>query len=159
MVSKDKTKEYMSRVEACVPEMLRCIHISVPREVLGLKLTISQSVTLSSLGYKRSCKMSELAQSISMNMSTLTPVVDSLIQKRLVLRRRSKDDRRVVLVQLTEKGKKAVSGINRYKRKQIKDIIEYFPEKDREQVLLGFENMVKAFTDICNKKSKNGKDK
>jgi len=157
MTSKEKSKEYIERVEKCVPEILRCIHLSVPREILGLKLTISQSVTLTSLGYKKSCKMSELAESVSMNMSTMTPIVDSLMLKHLALRRRSKQDRRVVLVHLTEKGKKAVKSMNRYKKKQIKEIIEYFDEKDRHHVIEGFENMIKAFSSVC--KKKNGKTK
>jgi len=159
MVFDNKMKEYIARVEKTIPEILRCIHIAVPKDIMGLKLTISQSTTLTSLGYKKSCKMSELAESVSMNTSTMTSVVDSLIEIDLLRRMRSREDRRLVLVQLTEKGKKVVNKLNRYKKKQIRDIIEHLNEKDRENVLSGFEKVVDAFLATSKEKKRGKKEK
>jgi len=152
MISKDKLKEYIERVERCIPEMIKSIHISLPREVMGLKLTVSQALTLVSLGYKKSCRMSELAESVGMNMSSMTGIVDGLIETEVVERMRSKKDRRVVMVQMTPKGKKIVNKIRKYREKEVRDIVEYLDEKEREEIIRGFEKVVEAFSKISKQK-------
>ncbi len=57
------------------------------------------------LGKKGPCIMSELADNIMLAVSTLTGIVDNLVEKKLVRRERSEEDRRIVRVKLTPKGK------------------------------------------------------
>jgi DNA-binding MarR family transcriptional regulator len=56
------------------------------------------------LGQDGECTMSELAMKIRLTVSSATLIVDKLVDKGLVSRHRSLDDRRVVRVALTEEG-------------------------------------------------------
>lgn len=146
MIPEKKMREYIERIEKCIPEILRYIHISAPKDLTELKLTLSQVVSLASLGYKDSRKMSELAESVSMNMSAMTGIVDRLIKIGLVERMRSRKDRRAVIVKLTPKGRKIVKKIQEHRYRETQEIIEYLDEKEREDFIKGFEKVVEAFT-------------
>src|SRR5688500_11304297 len=56
------------------------------------------------LGQKGPCIMSELAEHIMLAVSTLTGIIDNMVEKKFVLRERSDTDRRIVRVKLSEAG-------------------------------------------------------
>ena len=56
------------------------------------------------LGQDGPCTMSELAQKIRLTVSSATLIIDRLVDRGLVSRHRSPDDRRVVRVALTREG-------------------------------------------------------
>ena len=53
--------------------------------------------------------MSSIARKLNITVGSLTTAMNSLVNKRYVERHRSEEDRRVVLVKLTEKGVKAIT--------------------------------------------------
>ena len=57
------------------------------------------------IGEKRSVKMSAIADYLQAPLSTLTTIVDKLVTNKFLLRYNSNDDRRVVKVELDQKGK------------------------------------------------------
>ncbi len=59
------------------------------------------------LGRQGECMMRELAEACGVALSTMTGVIDRLVHKGLVQRRHSAEDRRVVLISLTGRGKLA----------------------------------------------------
>jgi len=56
------------------------------------------------LGQDGPCTMSELALKIRLTVSSATLIVDRLVEKGLIARERSEEDRRVVRVALTDEG-------------------------------------------------------
>ena len=52
-------------------------------------------------------KMTEIAKTLSVTTGTLTKSMDGLVRKQYVNRNRSEEDKRVVLISLTEKGVRA----------------------------------------------------
>jgi DNA-binding MarR family transcriptional regulator/YHS domain-containing protein len=59
------------------------------------------------LGRQGECMMRDLAEACGVALSTMTGVIDRLVNKGLVQRRHSVEDRRVVLISLTGRGKLA----------------------------------------------------
>jgi DNA-binding MarR family transcriptional regulator len=57
------------------------------------------------LGRDGALMMSEISSRAGLSMSTLTTTMDGLVEKGLVQRERSENDRRVVRVELTKEGK------------------------------------------------------
>ena len=56
------------------------------------------------LGVRGSCRMGEIAEHLGVVQSAITPLVDRLEDQAVVRRVRSREDRRVWLVELTESG-------------------------------------------------------
>lgn len=57
-------------------------------------------------------KMKELGEQFDLKFSTLTSTIDRLEQNRLVKRRNSKDDRRVVFVQINQRGQQLLTDLD-----------------------------------------------
>lgn len=60
---------------------------------------------LRAVGREDCCPMRRLADAICLSLSSATGLIDRLVEKKLVRRDRSSEDRRVVQVELTEQGR------------------------------------------------------
>ncbi len=73
-------------------------------------LSVKEVVILNYIGDQQSCKMSDISESQSAPVSTVTSIVDRLVEKGYLTRYHSSEDRRVVLVTLGTKGKETYEG-------------------------------------------------
>ena len=68
--------------------------------------------------------MTTVAKTLSVTTGTLTISVNSLVKKGYVERTRSEEDRRVVLISLTDKGRKAHAQHQKFHQEMIDAIIK-----------------------------------
>jgi DNA-binding MarR family transcriptional regulator len=73
-------------------------------------------------------KMKELGEQFDLKFSTLTSTIDRLEQNRLVKRRNSKDDRRVVFVQINQRGQQLLTDLDEMYQK----VAENFSDLNEE---------------------------
>lgn len=69
-----------------------------------LDLTYTQYITMMVMWDKRSISVKQLGEYLYLDSGTLTPVLKALEKKGYVDRNRSKDDERVLIVTITDKG-------------------------------------------------------
>ena len=81
--------------------------IFYPQDWIDLDLSFSKSELLTILYLDRyeGIIMSQIAEYINVSMSTATGIVERLVNKGYLQRERSESDRRIVVIQLTDKGK------------------------------------------------------
>jgi len=78
-------------------------------EQLCAELSLSQMRTLSTfICENKPLKMSDVAKKLNVTLPTVTQIVDKLVSLNLLERVRNEDDRRLVIVNITEKGKRLV---------------------------------------------------
>lgn len=96
-------------------------------------LTLPQYLALAFLIKNRDsrCAMNQLAEATQQDAATMTGVIDRLERLELVERRRSPLDRRVVLVQPTEK---ALGLFEEIRQSRIKLVHEFFEPFDNEEM-------------------------
>lgn len=70
----------------------------------ALDLTYTQYIAMMVLWHEKEISVKDLGAKLFLDSGTLTPVLKSLEEKGYVVRRRSPDDERVVLVAATEQG-------------------------------------------------------
>ncbi|MDP4144190.1 MAG: MarR family transcriptional regulator [Bacillota bacterium] len=128
--------------------------IFYPEEWIALDLKFSKSelFTLVLIDKKREITMSELAEYINAPMSTTTGVVDRLVKNKFLKRERSEEDRRIVVIRLTDKGKELVNELKEVMLKYINIIFENLTEEEKQLLM----KILLKITDIL---SKNNKDK
>jgi DNA-binding MarR family transcriptional regulator len=78
---------------------------------LGDDLTLNQLRVLFRLYYRQSLTMSDIAAALGVSQPTATGVIDRLVDRGLVARTIDKEDRRRVVVVLTEYGRQRVQTI------------------------------------------------
>lgn len=69
-----------------------------------LDLTYTQYITMMLLWEKKSLTVKEMGEALYLDSGTLTPLLKKLEAKGLILRKRSKEDERSLVVSITEQG-------------------------------------------------------
>lgn len=88
----------------CNRGLIRALHRVMPRPFMDVNLTMPQLKTLVSLYGSERSTMGDLADSLGVSVSTLTGIVDRLVDHGLVVRENDPHDRRVVVGRLTPEG-------------------------------------------------------
>lgn len=101
-------------------------------------LNASQLSCLLVLGNAGPLALSKLSRKVSLSPSMITAIVDQLEKKELVVRNRKSTDRRVILIELTEKGKEAAKDAPPSFQEQLMNGLNYL--KDEEKMSL-YENL------------------
>ena len=90
---------------------------------------------IEAVGVKEPKNMSQIAKYLSVTVGTLTVNMNSLEKKGYIVRERSKEDKRVVLVTLTEKGKKAFFHHRDFHKAMIRAAIKDLDETEMEALI------------------------
>ena len=90
-------------------------------------------------------RMSDIAKRLNVTMGTLTTNMNSLEEKGYIIRERSKTDKRVVLVVLTPKGKKAFCHHRGFHRNMIKAIVRGLDEDEMKVMIKCLLNLNEFF--------------
>ena len=85
-------------------------------------LSVTENHILEAIGKNREMTMTEVANNLNITVGTLTTAINRLIKKEYVERRRIEEDRRVVLIKLTEKGEKAFDSHAQFHDEMIKSV-------------------------------------
>ena len=98
-------------------------------------LSITEMHTIEAIGIEKARTMSEVALDLKITVGTLTTAINKLIKKGYVNRRRIEEDRRVVLIHLTKKGKLAYRIHEKFHNDMINETISGLRE-DEEEILI-----------------------
>lgn len=110
-----------------------------------LNLTINDIHVIEAIGDGVPKNMSSVAKSLHVTTGTLTISVNSLVKKGYVDRMRSEEDRRVVLVSLTETGRRAYREHKHFHEQMIECITGRLDPEEREVLAGALTNMIRFF--------------
>jgi DNA-binding MarR family transcriptional regulator len=130
-----EVKEYVNQVIALLPDLAKAFRTDEPQEVLHMDMSFPEIFVLRELSSNEKPTMSELGRSISMDLSTLTRTVDKLVKKEFVARKRDPEDRRMVRVALTAKGKKIIRRFEEARKKHTESILRQMTSQERRDLL------------------------
>ena len=95
-------------------------------------VTTNDMHVIEAIGMDGAKNMTRVARSLEVTTGTLTIAVNSLVKKGYVNRTRSEEDRRVVLISLSEKGKRAYLHHRRFHEQMIDSVVEELTEEEQE---------------------------
>lgn len=101
-------------------------------EVNAKNLSYTEMHTISAIGEDCSKSMSEVAKDLGVTVGTLTIAINNLVKKEYVSRTRDELDRRVVLITLTEKGKKVCRIHDKFHEEMVKATIDGLTKEEEE---------------------------
>jgi len=93
-------------------------------------LTNNDMHVIEAIGLGSSNNMSVIAKKLKITVGSLTTAMNSLVNKKYVVRKRSEEDRRVVYVMLTDKGRAAYRHHEDYHRQMTQAILDKLSEKE-----------------------------
>ena len=87
-------------------------------------ISVNDMHIMEAIGIEKPKNMSSVARLIDVTVGTLTIAINNLVKKGYVMRVRSEEDRRVVLVSLSEKGKAAYEHHRQFHQKMVGAVLE-----------------------------------
>lgn len=93
-------------------------------------ITNNDMHVIDAIGVGEPKNMSSIARILSVTVGTLTISINSLVKKGYVVRQRGSEDRRVVYISLSDKGRKAYDHHKRFHEQMIKAVTEKLTEEE-----------------------------
>ena len=94
-------------------------------------VTTNDVHVIEAIGMDGAKNMTSVARALEVTTGTLTIAVNSLVKKGYVNRVRSEEDRRVVLVSLSEKGRKAYLHHRKFHEQMIESVVAQLTEEEQ----------------------------
>lgn len=95
-------------------------------------VTVNDMHVMEAIGKGEPKNMTAVARALAVTTGTLTISVNSLVKKGLVERVRSEEDRRVVLVSLSESGKQAYEYHQKFHKEMVDTVLRNLDDKEKE---------------------------
>jgi MarR family transcriptional regulator, organic hydroperoxide resistance regulator len=125
----------VDEVGEMVKKLVRILQLFEKDQIKPFGVTTSQCYCLLELLKSESLNMCELSDKLNLSISTVTRVIDNLVRDELILRNRDENDRRIVILSLSEKGRKTAEELFKNISQYYKRILMNIPSGELRQVL------------------------
>jgi DNA-binding MarR family transcriptional regulator len=102
---------------------------------LGLDITMAQAKVLYLVRATGSLPMSDLVARLNVTIPTVTGIVDRLVERELVVRRGTPDDRRRVTIEITPSGVELIDGMRDLNAGQLLGLLAVMDEDELDTFL------------------------
>jgi MarR family transcriptional regulator, organic hydroperoxide resistance regulator len=111
---------------------------------MGLCLTIAQVKSLFYIYNEGTINFRQLAAAMKVTPSNVTGIIDRLVDQGLVSRTENPEDRRMLMLRLTEKGESLINNLRERRVSQVSAVLSKMTAEDLEAVQKGFAIMAGA---------------
>lgn len=118
-----------------------------------LNISYSEFRLLNLFNFQQYYTVKELAEKLDITSGAITQIVTNLEKKKLVDRKIVPEDRRSIIVHLTQEGKELVKRINKELTSIHEEILSKFREREREILIHTLERYLGAINEWLNEKS------
>lgn len=115
-------------------------------------VTTNDMHVIEAIGKGCAKNMTTVAKALAVTTGTLTIAINSLVKKGFVARVRSEEDRRVVLVSLTERGNRAFDHHKKFHDGMIIDILKNLSEEEKRVLTKALGNLNDFFRSVSKEK-------
>jgi MarR family transcriptional regulator, organic hydroperoxide resistance regulator len=137
-------EEIIKRIIQVQKLMGRYLHSDAPDAWLTLHLTIAQLKSLMLINFKGSTNFKMLAEALNVSPPNVTGIVDRLVVQELVSREDNPDNRRMQILQVTDKGRALISELMEQKDLQLSSALVKMKTEDLENLYNGMVALVSA---------------
>jgi DNA-binding MarR family transcriptional regulator len=120
-------------------------------EMISSKLSENELRVIVFLGKNDDVRMKDISDHMNLLGSTLTSISDKLVEKGCVKRARAESDRRIVRLELTEKGRKVFEELRKMKKQRGKNLLDLLEDEEK----LTFVDLMKKLAERSKKNEKN----
>ena len=104
-------------------------------------ITITEIHIIEAIGLNRERNMTSVSKDLDVTIGTLTIAINNLLRKGYVNRSRSLEDRRIVLISLTEQGKRAFDYHEKFHKEMINATITNLNDEEMQVLISSLENI------------------
>lgn len=137
-----KQDQYDLRILRSLRRITRSIALHSRRLSAESSITSPQLVCLRTVIENGPLTATAISREIHVSPSTIVGILDRLEDKGLVLRERSKEDRRIVFVSATESGRELAQNTPSPLQQKLSEALKQLPESEQLQITLSLERVM-----------------
>ncbi|WP_052329885.1 MarR family winged helix-turn-helix transcriptional regulator [Thermicanus aegyptius] len=135
--------------EVMIGTLIQLLHrffrkIKLEMNQLDEELTVSDFHVLKIIHEESPVNISEIAKRLQVSLSHVTNISDRLINKGLIDRIRSHEDRRVVMLTILPRGEEMMSELQRRRIEYLKHLLENVSDEELEELITIFAKIFKS---------------
>ena len=112
-----------------------------------LDVPLAQLKSLLIIAGKGETNFSTLAQDLGVTPGDVTGIIERLVEQGLVSRKPSPEDRRIIWLQATDKGRDLLANLMESQTRHMVHILEYMSLEDLKSLLKGFSGFIHAIAE------------
>jgi DNA-binding MarR family transcriptional regulator len=125
----------------------QCADSLFEAEAKDADLTLRQLVVLDAVASSKGPMQTELVERTGIDRSTISDIVRRLQKRRLLDRRRTKDDARAYAIALTDKGRQVLRKFEPIAKRIDEQVLAALTNKQRDQLMDALKSIVRAMQD------------
>lgn len=141
-----RLEKFADRLVRLMPQLMRYLMTQDRNYLARGLITMPQLWALHQVAERKTCTMRMLAQALGLKSSTVTGLVDRLLKLGLLKRVNSQTDRRVVLAEITPKGRRIMEHLYAERHQSIIHMFQHVSQKERAAYLDIIEKILKALS-------------
>jgi DNA-binding MarR family transcriptional regulator len=134
-------QNHFDEVLVAIRRIIRAVDLQSRRLVQSHGLTGPQALVLKEAGRGRSLTAGELATNVSLSQGTITDIVKRLEGRGLLVRERSSDDRRRIIITLTDRGRAIVARSLPLLQEQFEARFQELKDSEQDQLLFALQRL------------------
>jgi DNA-binding MarR family transcriptional regulator len=139
----------IERFRAKLREIERAVWLQTKNEALCCGVTMAQCHAILEIDAAGELNLKDLAARLSLDNSTLSRTVESLVQDGLAERTPSKEDRRATVIRLNEKGRAARDRINSTWNRICRDMFRSIPREKHQPLIESVSILAELLAGCC----------
>ena len=147
----DGEKKEAGRLREATRQLLRGLGILEKNEAGCCELSLGQCHAIVEIGRSGEMSLMQLAALLNLDKSTVSRLVDKLVQEGLIDRRENASDRRCSALLLTKTGQISFQNVEAKMSDHFMDLLKALPQEKRMQVIESVELLGAAVSRIQNK--------
>jgi len=134
-MTKKSLKKFADELASLMPSIMRGVLKKQSDEVMSGHITMPQFIVLELIKIKGGLRMTEIASEMGITLPAATGLIDRLHTLKMITRVYNKNDRRIIRVILSSKGKRIVANIVSKRMMMIKNVFGKLTEIERQTYL------------------------
>lgn len=139
--------EQAQQLHQAIGQLVKQYQLRDRNDICCYGISVSQCHALEALGEHGILTMQDIAKHLHLAISTVTRVIDSLVEKDMVERRTDSRDRRVCRVALTPSGSTLLKHIQGELIAREQAVLRHIPAASRDHVIRALVELSRAVTD------------
>lgn len=149
-MGKDEIEKFINRLVEFQPKFSERFKIKLSEEILKMDLGFAHIMVIKLLSTQEKAPIiTDLAKQLSISCPMMTHIIDRIESKGLACRARDSSNRRIIKIELTNKGKKLLEKFKKEQKNRILTFLEMLSPKER----VDFINSFNTLMDIMEKKN------
>ena len=138
--------KFGDRLVDLLPQLMQEISRYENNYVTSGKITCQQFLVLDQLSRQSRWTMKEFVATTQTKFSSATGMIDRLVKHDLVSRKRSREDRRMVYIAITKKGRNIIEEVYQQKKKGIIQLFKRLNSAERQNYLDILDKLVNSLS-------------